>query len=209
MIAAARDLLAVEPDAYARLIPHARTCFLRRRPALARHGARLLRRDLHALCTCRGAELEREHLIVPAHNIVTNAGDQYYAQKGAGETPTNFGTPRMSLTTAQNAPSKTSVFSDLTTIPSSGTKAMDSTFPKTNDNASSPLNPGTVDIDVIAWRVTWGSSEANGTIIGLAIHNNGASGSNPLLNHAAFASSFPKASGETLVTWANHRMNGV
>lgn len=204
---AAIDILDVEPDCYARLIPHARSCFLVRQPRVARAAARTLRRNVHALCSCGGAGLEREHLVLPAHNLVTNAGDQYYAQKGAGEAATNFGTPRQSLTSAQATPAKTSNYSNLTTI--LGTKAHDSTFPKTNDNAASPLNPGTVDIDVIAWRVTWTTSEVVGTIVGLAIHNNGASGSDPLLNHAAFASSFAKANTETLVTWANHRFNGV
>ena len=204
---AAQDLLALEPDCYARVVPHARSCFLVRRPNFARASARAFGRNELAFCSCGSAGRLGGHLVVPGHNIVTNAGDQFYAQKGCGETPTNFATFRQSLTSAEGTPGKTSNFSNLTTVV--GTKACDSGFPKTNDNAVSPLNPGTVDIDVIAYRVTWTTAEAVATITGLAMHANGATGTDPILNLARFASSFAKTNLETLVTWANHRFNGV
>lgn len=158
-------------------------------------------------CTCGAIWAGSSREVFATKNIITDSGDQYYAELGAGETPTNFGTPFMSLTTAQNAPSKTSDFSDLTTIVASGTLAIDGGYPQTNDSDAD--NPGTVGIDIITWRRSWGTSQANGTIIGEGIHQSGASGTDPLLNHAAFGASITKTSSDTLKTFVNHRANGV
>jgi len=155
-------------------------------------------------CTCGAIRSQMATRIVESHNIVTVSGNQYIAEGYCGETPTNFGTPNLSVTTAQNSPSSTSNWSDLTTIPSGGTKAIDGTYPQTDDGDTN--NPGTPGANVATWRCSFGTSEAVGTLIGLAIHQSGASGTDPLLNHGLITST--KASGETLTCYVNHTIIG-
>lgn len=158
-------------------------------------------------CTCGALLAKMSKEVFVGKNIVTDAGDQYYAELGAAETVTNFLAPDMVLTTAQNAPSKTTDFSDLTTIPAGGTQDIDATYPQTSDSDTD--NPGTTGIDITTWRRSWVTGNANGTIIGIAILQSAASGTDPLLMHAAFGASFVKTSSDTLKTYVNHRFNGV
>jgi len=158
-------------------------------------------------CTCGAMTAKFSKEIIVGKNIVTDAGDVYYAELGAGESPTNFAAPDMALTTAQNAPSRTTDFSDLTTIPTGGTQDIDATYPMTNDSDAN--NPGTTGTDIVTWRRSWVTANANGTIIGIAIFQSAASGTDPLLMHAAFGASFVKTSADTLATYVNHRFNGV
>lgn len=159
------------------------------------------------LCDCGALFAGSSREVIVGKNIVTDAGDQHYAELSAGEASTNFTAPDKSLTTAQNAPAKGNDFSDLTTIAASGTKDIDATYPQTDDADGD--NPGTTGVDIVTYRVSWTTGEANATIIGVAIHESGASGTDPLLMHAAFSSSFTKTSANTLKTYVNHRFNGV
>lgn len=187
-------------NVYAIRTEHLRSC------ALVQAGAkRLVLPESQCSCGATWSTMARE--VHVGANIVTDAGDEHYAHLAAGEATPYFTAPDMSLTTAQNAPSKTSDFSDLTTIPSGGTKDIDGSYPQTDDADAD--NPGTTGVDIATFRTSYGTSEANGTIIGVAIHESGASGTDELLMHAAFASSFAKTSADTLKAYVNHRFNGV
>ena len=155
---------------------------------------------------------EGEEIIIPGLNIVTNDGDTYYAQAGnPNDTPTNdFGGANGRIVVLDNtgaAPAKTSNFSNIGAAVGTGNpKAFDTGYPKSNDNDTD--NTGAA-VDAITYRTSYTTSEANGTIDRLAIHLNGATGTDPILSYGAFAAQFTKASTDTLKVFNNHTMNGV
>lgn len=137
-------------------------------------------------------------------NLVTNKGLVYYAQKAAGETA-SWDYNELSLVTAMNSPTATSTFGDLTTIPSGGTQTVDAGYPTTDDQDSD--NQTFADVNVVTWRFSYMTSEANGTIIGGAIRNHtlaASSGTNALLNHFSLTTVVTKSSLATLKVFVNH-----
>ena len=144
-------------------------------------------------------------------NIVTDAGDLFYAQKGAGESPTNnfAGTSgRMELRTGSATPAKSDTYQQVTTPVTTSRKAIDATYPKTNDSDTDNTGAGT---DIVTWRTSWTTGDFNATgIIGGCIHVGGASPSNStaLLTHFSI-SSFDKTSSDTLKVFVNHTFNGT
>ncbi|HEU4895116.1 MAG TPA: hypothetical protein VFT85_04705, partial [Acidimicrobiia bacterium] len=146
-------------------------------------------------------------------NIVTDAGDLYYAQRGSAETPTNFTSGAtfdgiMELYNgASSAPAKSNNRSNLTGLVTGSAKAMDSTYPKTNDGDADNTGAGT---DIVTYRVSYTTGEANASSIADVIITNPTPGaSEPLLMHAEFGSPFTKTSSDTLKVFVNHQMNGV
>ena len=146
-----------------------------------------------------------------AKNVVTNDGDLFYAQKSAGETPTNdfAGTSgRMELRTGTATPAKSDTYTNVTTPVTGSRKVIDSTYPKTNDSDTDNTGAGT---DIVTWRTSWTTSDFNATaIIGGCIHIGGASpvSTSKLLTHFSI-SSFDKTSSDTLKIFVNHTFNGV
>lgn len=139
-------------------------------------------------------------------NIVTDAGDVWFAQQAAGETPTNaFGL--LELGTAGDAPGKASNRSNMTTKVTGSQKAFDGTYPKTDDgDADNPGSPGT---DVVTWLVSYTTAEANDTGIDRAIITNTSPGaSEPVLAYGTLTS-FNKTSSDTLKFFWNITLNGV
>jgi len=149
-------------------------------------------------------------------NIITDAGDEFYAARATIEQPANdrFTTGaafafdgELQLGTAGNAPSKTSDNDDITALTTNSLQAMDGTYPLTNDPDSD--NPGTVGVDIVTYRVSYTTANANDSaIIQAHITNPSPSASEPVLCHSTI-SSFNKTSSDTLKFFWNHRMNGV
>ncbi len=158
-------------------------------------------------------------------NIVTDAGDLYYAERGAllttgtpiSPVPTNFtdtnGVPDMIMelyddTPANNAPGKTNDRGDLLgTIAPSSAKAIDATYPQVNDGDADNTGAG---VDIITYRVSYLTSEANAADTTDVILTNPSPGATePLINHAEFTASFTKTSADTLKVFVNHEMLGV
>ena len=148
-----------------------------------------------------------EKSVHKAENIVTDAGDVYYAQRGASESVTNaFGI--MEMGSAGAAPGKTSNRSNMTTKIASSQKAHDGTYPQTNDGDAD--NPGTTGTDIITYRVSYTTGESNdGAIDRMIITNATPGASEPVLMYATFAAAFAKTSDDTLKVFVNHTMNGV
>jgi hypothetical protein len=146
-----------------------------------------------------------------AKNIVTNDGDLFYAQKGAGESVTSDfagGSGRMELRTGTVTPAKGDTYTTVTTPVTTSRKIIDSTYPKTNDGDSDNTGAGT---DIVTWRTSWTTSDFNATsIIGGCIHVGGASpaSGSKLLTHFSITS-FDKTSSDTLKIFVNHTFNGV
>ncbi len=160
-------------------------------------------------------------------NIVTDAGDLFYAERGAlltvgatiGPVPTNFtdanGVPDMIMelfdneTSPNTAPGKGNDWADLS-AGSIQQKVIDATYPQVGDGDADNTGSGT---DIITYRVSFTTGEANNTptepTTDVILTNPAPSGTEPLIMHAEFTASFEKTSADTLKVFINHRMNGV
>lgn len=143
-------------------------------------------------------------IVIPAHNIVTDAGDVYYAQKSAGETPTNtFNT--LTLATA-GTPGKSATYASFTPIASTG-KAPTAGYPKTNDADADNTGAST---KIVTWLFSYAKADFNNAAISHGeITAAAPSGSVPLLTGFAFAAAFAKTVNDTLKVFVNHQMLGV
>lgn len=159
------------------------------------------------------------------HNIVTDDGDLYYAERGAllttgtpiGPVPTNFtdtnGVPDMIMelydnTTPNTAPGKGNDRSDLNGVLATGSdQVIDATYPKVNDGDGDNTGSGT---DIVTYRVSYIKADANLADISDVILTNPSPGaSEPVITHAEFTSAFTKTSDDTLKVFINHTFTGV
>jgi hypothetical protein len=163
------------------------------------------------ICIVKENSLTGEKTWYYAKNIVTNAGDLFYAQQAVGETPTNDfdgSSGRMELRTGSVTPAKSDTYNEFTTPVTASRKVIDSTYPKTNDGDGDNTGAGT---DIVTWRTSWTTSDFTANaIIGGCIHIGGASpgASTALLTHFDLTS-FNKTSTDTLKIFVNHTFNGV
>lgn len=137
-------------------------------------------------------------------NIVTDAGDIYYAQQGANETPTNNFT-QMELGSA-GTPGKSATTSSFTLIASTA-KTVKATYPKTSDADADNTGDGA---DVVTWTFEWSAADFNHSAIThgwIVVSGHGAGAA--ILTGFAFAASFAKAATDTLKVIVNHTFNGV
>jgi hypothetical protein len=143
-------------------------------------------------------------LLIPAHNIVTDAGDIYYAQKSCGEVVTNAFNSMVMC--SAGTPGKGALYSAFTAIAGS-TKVVSAGYPKTND----PDADNTGDaVNVATWLGSWAKADFNNAAIshGLITIAAPISGSN-LLTGYAFAAAFAKTVNDTLKVFVNHQMLGI
>ena len=147
---------------------------------------------------------ERGGTLIPAHNIVTDDGDLYYAQRAASETPTNaFGVHELG---SAGTPGKTAIRSGFTVIGSTE-KAHAATYPKTNDGDADNTGAGA---DIVTYLASYTKADfnANGITHGWITNVTPAAGEK-LLTGYAFAASFNKTANDTLKIFVNHTMNGI
>ena len=136
-------------------------------------------------------------------NVVTNDGDQYYAQSAVGETPA-FTVAGCRLGTGVTTPTKSDT--DVTTFFTGGGKATKATYPKTNDGDSDNTGSG---VDKVTWCFEFSESEGNqADIAEIAIVDN-ISTPTVALSHALFASTFTKTTSNTLKIFVNHEILGA
>jgi hypothetical protein len=139
-------------------------------------------------------------------NIVTDEGDRYYAQKAAGETPTNnFNTMYLGNGT-QPTWSKTSNHGTLAGLISGSAKTVASGYPKTND--TDPDNTGG-GVDVVTWKFAWAKADFSANGINQAdISVAGATAASPILTGFNMTA-FDKTFNDTLTIFVNHSFEGV
>ncbi len=166
-----------------------------------------------------------EYQVYSGPNIVTDAGDLYYAERGAlltsgtpiGPVPTNFtdanGVPDMIMelyddSTPNTAPGKANDRSDMNGVLATGSdQVIDATYPLVNDGDANNTGAG---VDIVTYRVSYATGDANLADIDDVILTNPSPGaSEPLIMHAEFAAPFTKTSSDTLTVFVNHRFNGV
>ncbi len=143
-------------------------------------------------------------ILIPAHNIVTDAGDIYYAQRGAAGSPTNaFGIGELA---SAGTPGKSANRSGFTVIGSTQ-KAHTATYPKVSDADADNTGAGA---DVVTYLQSYAKADFTAASITHGIVTNTAPGaSEPILTGYAFASAFGKTASDTLKVFQNHTMNGV
>lgn len=141
--------------------------------------------------------------LIPASNIVTNAGDVHYAQRGAGESPTNaFGISELA---SAGTPGKAANRSTFTVIGSTQ-KAHAGGYPKTDDDDAD--NTG-ADTDIVSFLASYAKADFNHAAITHGIITNATPGaSEPILTGYAFASAFEKTADDTLKVFVNHDFTG-
>ena len=139
-------------------------------------------------------------------NIVTNAGDRWYAQRAAGETPTNNFNTMVLGNGTQPTWGKTSNYSNLGGPISGSAKVVSSGYPKTND--TDPDNTGG-GVDVVTWKFSWAKADFSATGINQAVITipSPTSGS-PILTGFNMTA-FDKTSNDTLTIFVNHSFEGV
>lgn len=143
-------------------------------------------------------------LLIPAHNIVTDEGDKYYAQRGAAETPTQAFTTFVMASARATAWDKADVFSNITAIAGS-TQVTDATYPKTNDGDADNTGAG---VDKVTWRVSYTAASFSGIIVAGVITIASPIAGSFLLTGFDFTS-FTKTTSDTLKVFVNHEMLGV
>ena len=144
-------------------------------------------------------------------NIVTTAGDTYYAQRGVGTTPTNFNSAgvfngKAFLSQTTGTPTKSDNYSTISATIQNGTgNSVASTYPKTNDTDIDNTGAGPT---VITYLYTFSTGNTYTNVADVSIAGNAPTGTDPLLMRAKFASTFTKATTDTLKVFVNHTMNG-
>lgn len=155
--------------------------------------------------------LKRTHV---SKNIVTDAGDLFYAQRAIGTSPSNFtdgagvfdGIVEM-YNGASASPAKGNNRSNLAGLVSGSAKAMTASYPKLNDPDVDNTGAG---VDIVSYSVSYSKVEANASnIADIIITNPSPGASEPLLMHAEFAAPFTKTSNDTLKVFINHTLNGI
>jgi len=156
----------------------------------------------------------RGRILMTAHNIVTDQGDKYYAQRGAVETPT-LAFANLYLSSVNwdaTHPQKTSDSDDIASMISGAEKAKASGYPKTNDGDADNTGAG---IDVVSWLFSYTKADFNDTDIdagAIAISGvtswGGAGGTDDILTGFALTT-FAKTANDTLKVFVNHTMLGV
>lgn len=141
--------------------------------------------------------------LVYAKNLVTDDGDLYYAQLGAGEAADNSYVG-MRLGTGVTSTSKSDT--DVETENSAGRKALDATYPKTNDLDADNTGAGT---DIVTWRTSYTTAEGNINDISEGAIVDDINSPTSALAHWLFSVPFSKTSSDTLKVIVNHRFNGV
>jgi hypothetical protein len=149
-----------------------------------------------------------ERTLITTHNIITSAGDIYYAQKAMGETPTNAFNRFAFGTGNGGAWGKSSIYSNLTGAISGSIKAEASTYPKTNDGDAANTGAGTSVMTHLASYTSSDFTSATAVTDGVITITSPVSGS-ALLTGFTLGTSFTLASGDSVKVFVNHTQLGV
>ena len=138
-----------------------------------------------------------------AKNIVGDAGDVFYAQMGAEETPDNA-FAECQLGTSAIAADKADNWSDLTLITSS--EKAPTVVESNNQDAD---NSGKA-VDSITYKYEWTGADFDDPAIREGIICvTGASTTDPILTRWVWGAAFEKTATDTLTLYVNHNMLGV
>jgi hypothetical protein len=176
------------------------------------------REHVNVVLILKDARTGRVERVVEAHNLVTTDGAQYYAERGAAQTPLHtFNLGRFALASSYHQTESASVartLNDFVFSTLSGIKTFDSGYPKTNDTDTDNTGAG---VRVVTYRRTYATTQANFTIKALGVCKAGFS-TNPaanatlrkILNYLTLsvAEQITKTSSQTLKAFINHSFSG-
>lgn len=94
------------------------------------------------------------------HNIVTQVGDQVYAERGAGVSGAGAAATGMKLGTGSTAVAKTGAGAALVTYLSGSNKAFDATFPTSGTKPAATAPTTAFDARLITYKRTYAPGEA-------------------------------------------------
>jgi hypothetical protein len=139
------------------------------------------------------------------HNLITNEGDLFMAEKLAGDTPT-YAFANCVLGTGSTAAAKTDDYDDMTPI-SGSEKAPSSGYPKTNDTDTDNTGKGT---DVCTWKFEWTTSDFNDSAVreGCITIATPIAGSK-IFNRWVEAAAYEKSASATLTQYVNVTITGA
>jgi len=142
-------------------------------------------------------------------NLITNVGDEYYAERAAGIATPPGQVTGMQLGTGATAPSKNGAGAGIVTLVAASLVAIDGGFPTSNN-----LQSGTVACR-IQWKTTWAAGVATANAIAEVALVNQATATQTVapaaatISRALITPTVNKAAGDTLaVTW-NHDILGA
>jgi len=139
-------------------------------------------------------------------NIVTTAGDIYYAQRATGATPTNNFNTMVLGNGTQPTWGKTSTYSNLGGPISGSAKLVSTGYPKTND--TDPDNTGG-GADVVTWKFSWSKTDFAATGINQAVITISSPTSGSPILTGFNMTAFDKTTNDTLTIFVNHTFEGV
>lgn len=143
--------------------------------------------------------------IIPGQNLVTDAGDLWYAQSAASETPTNDFDSLYLATAGPVTPAKTDDYDDFT-LHAGSEKHVTALYPRTNDPDGDNTGSG---VDIVSWLFEYTTGDGPFTAIThsfISITTAGAG--QAILNSYKWAASWNKDSSTSAKIFANHEMLG-
>jgi hypothetical protein len=135
-------------------------------------------------------------------NIITNDGDQYYAEASVGSESWSVAGMRMGSDPASADVAKGDT--DVNSFLAGTNKAIDAGYPKTDDDDSDNVS----SVDIVTWRVSYAAGDANVNSISEVSLVDSHAGPVKALCHAVFAAPFNKTSDDTLKVFINHTFEG-
>jgi hypothetical protein len=143
--------------------------------------------------------------VVRASNIVTTAGQIYYAQMGVGDAPTNSFIECV-LGTGTIAANKSNDYSSMTPIVGAN-KEKNIGYPKVDDDDLDNTGAGS---DVMTWTFQFGMADFTSTAIAEGcITVAGPVSDSPLLTRWVWGTPFAKDANTSLKIIVNHAVSGV
>ena len=139
-------------------------------------------------------------------NIVTTAGDVWYAQKSCGQTPTNNFTDLYLATAGPATPGVSDNYGSFTGV--TGEKTVGSGYPMVPDSDTDNTGLGTT---IVSWRFSYATTDGPYlTPIGWSfISIPSASGTVAILNSYKWSSTWVKDASTSAKVFANHQLLGI
>jgi hypothetical protein len=170
----------------------------------------------NVILVLKDAKTGKVKSVQTAHNIVTTAGNRYYAQLAAASA-TSFTFTQMTVSSSIKAVSAGATFGDLvyaadtSAIPTGGTQTVDSGYPTADDKDTD--NTGS-DSNVVTWLRTYTTSQGNTNVKAVVINQAGAvtgngGSTNLLVNAVTLAVSQSKTTADILKVFVNHTFVGT
>jgi hypothetical protein len=143
---------------------------------------------------------------IKGKNIVTDAGDVWYAQKSCTEAATNTFANLYLATAGPAIPAKADNYGSFT-FHAGSEKAKTATYPKTADADADNTGAGT---DVVSWKFEY--TTGDGPFVAVThsfISKAGAGAADPILNSYKWGVAWAKDASTSAKVFCNHTMNGT